>query len=122
LTEEKTLAPNAPGTVTPEQKHAFQNAVRPSGGHRNDRNKVRELWPEIRQKLVAGWSVKEVWQALRCAVDVQCTIRTFYRYIKESSDEAAADPACSASRAQKEPRSPSPPQRKSITEILNEGV
>ncbi|CDI04770.1 hypothetical protein BN873_p70008 [Candidatus Competibacter denitrificans Run_A_D11] len=130
------MAPDAPETVTREQKEAFQSAQRPSRASRNNKEKVRVLWPEIRQKLEAGWSVEEVRQELHRVVGLRGSLRTLYRYIKELSLAPEAGPAAGNDLRLEAPPAPCAPAqkgwpkhpgeaqppapRKSITDLLNE--
>jgi hypothetical protein len=117
--------------VTREQKEAFQRAQRPSSASRLHQEKLRALWPDIRQKLEAGWSVAEVWQELHRVVGLHCSLRTFYRAIKALSlapsvgPAAAQDPGLVAAPAPTgwpKPlgEAPSSASRKSMTDLLNE--
>ena len=114
----------APDTVTREQREAFKNAQRPSRTARNNKEWVRALWPEIRQKLEAGWSVEEVRQELQRVVGLHSSPRTLYRYIKELSLAPELTPVQRAPaqegwlKQHKEAQPPAP--RKSITDLLNE--
>ena len=122
--------------VTREQKEAFQRAQRPSSASRLHQEKLRALWPDIRQKLEAGWSVAEVWQELHRVVGLHCSLRTFYRAIKALSlapsvgPAAGQDPGRNATPAPPAPaptgwpkplgEAPSSASRKSMTDLLNE--
>lgn len=130
------MSQDAPETVTREQREAFQSAQCPSRASRNNKEKVRALWPEIRQKLAAGWSVEEVRQELHRVVGLHGSLRTLYRYIKELSLAPEAGPAAGndlgleATPAQRAPaqkgwpkhheEAQPPVPRKSITDLLNE--
>ncbi len=107
----------APDTVTREQREAFKSAQRPSRTARNNKEKVRALWPEIRQKREAGWSVEEVRQELQRVVGLHSSPRTLYRYIKELSLAPELTPV---QRAQEGWLKQREVPRKSITDLLNE--
>jgi len=86
-----------PVPLTTQQKQAFRDAARPATARRNDKARVREVLPAIRQKLQAGWSYEEVRQALEKTLGFQGSLKTLYQYVWQLSREpGAAAPSSTA--------------------------
>lgn len=67
--------------LTPKTKQAFQKARRPTAPRVSDRAIVREVLPEIRRKLAAGWSYEEVRAEMARTLGFGGTRRTLYNYV-----------------------------------------